>query len=59
MSDNVNSDGILTNKQELMDTYDKLSKEDNPNKDEVRKWLEDVGIVLDDKLWNMMAIIEW
>jgi hypothetical protein len=53
MSDNVNDEGILTNKQDLMDRYTELVK--TPNPELARKWLEDVGISLDDRLWKSIV----
>jgi len=55
-SENVDAEGMLTNKQDLLDRYKSFTEKDaKPDEKEVRKWLEDVGVYLDDKLWNSIV----
>ena len=51
LSTSVDDNGFLTNREELLSKYSELSKEVT-NPIEVRNWLRDVGIIIEDKLWQ-------
>ncbi len=51
----IDEDGFIVNKEELLSRADAIKKNKGIDKEEVRLWLQDVGIVIDDKLWQKIV----
>jgi len=49
----LDSEGVLHNKKEVVDRFEKILKDGNP--DEARQLLEDLGITISDKFWDKIV----
>lgn len=51
----IDEDGFIVNKEELLSRADAIKKNKGIDKEEVRLWLQDVGVVINDKLWQKIV----